>query len=152
MQQDIEIKYTSPIPKIIHKIWIVFNPNNPKIPTKYQEAGKILKKLHHDWKFMEWDDKKVLSFVRDYYPDFYGRFISYDKPIMRHDAARYLILKQFGGVFIQHSFVFQKNITPLLGNDQLVFSSKFDHIKLSMPDREGEVSNGFIASVPGHPF
>lgn len=144
--------YSSPIPKVIHRIWMIFNPDNPGIPERYQEADRILKALHPDWEFIEWDDKKILSFVHEYYPDFYERFVSYEEPIMRHDTARYLILKHFGGVFIQHSFVFQKNISPLLGNYKLVFSTKLDPVKLNLPDRAGELNNNIMASVPQHPF
>lgn len=139
----------SPIPKIIHKVWMVFNQNKPGIPEKYKEGDIILKKLHPDYKFIQWDDKKIFSFVHDYYPDFYDKFIAYDEPIMRHDVARYLILKSFGGVFVQDSLVFQKNISSLFNeNDKLVFSTKFDNI----PNRKGELSNGFMASTPQHPF
>lgn len=68
---------------------------------------------------------------------------------MRHDVVRYRILKIFGGVFIQDSLVFQKNISPLFNeNDKLLFYTKFDNI----PHRKGELSNGFMASTPQHPF
>ena len=147
-----DLNYKSPIPKIIHRIWMVFNPKKPEMSDEYEKNDEILKNLHPDWYFMEWDDKKTLNFVHDYYPEFYNTYISYDQPIMRHDAARYLILKQFGGVFIQHSFVFQKNIEPLLANYDLVFSNKFDSIALKMPNRKNELSNGIMASVPGHDF
>lgn len=35
----------SPIPKIIHKVWMVFNPNKPGIREKYKESDRILKKI-----------------------------------------------------------------------------------------------------------
>lgn len=71
---------------------------------------------------------------------------------MRHDSARFLILKQFGGVFIQHSFVFNKPINPLLKNYDLVFSTKFNVSDPLFYNRKSEVANGFIASIPNHPF
>lgn len=144
--------YKSPIPKIMHRIWMTFDPEHPEIPEKYKKADVILKSLHSDWICMEWNDETVLNFVHDYYPEFYPTYISYPEPVMRHDVARYLILKHFGGAFIQHSFVFQKNIEPLLGSYDLVFSTKMDHIKLSTPDREGELANNWMASTPNHPF
>lgn len=144
--------FFSPIPKLIHRVWMVFNATQPKIPEKYTEADKILKALHPEYKFVEWNDAKVLNFVHKYYPKFYNKFISYEEPIMRHDVSRYLILKHYGGIFIQHSFVFQKNISPLLGDYELLFSTKLDHIKLNLPHRAGELNNNFMASVPQHPF
>lgn len=147
-----EINFASPIPKIIHRIWMVFNPDLTKLSKTYQEYDRILKSLHKDWEFWEWDDAKILNFVHEYYPDFFSIYISYPFPIMRHDSARYLILKQFGGVFIQHSVVFNKPINPLLKNYDLVFSTKFNSSNPFFIDRKQEVANGIIASIPNHPF
>lgn len=142
----------SPIPKIIHRVWMTFNLNKQEMKPKYKINDKILKDLHPDWYVMEWDDKKVLNFVHDYYPDFYQTYISYSHPIMRHDASRYLLLNHFGGVFIQHSFVFKKKIDPLLEDYKLVFSEILDSARLNRPDRAGDINNSIMASVPGHPF
>lgn len=137
------------VPKIIHRIWMVWNPTKPEMSELYKENDQILKNLHPDWYFMEWDDKKVLNFVHDIYPEFFETYISYDVPVKRHDASRYLILKHYGGVFIQHSFRFQKNIEPLLQDYELVFSKKTDKFS----DRlKNELCNNFIATVPNHKF
>ena len=137
----------SSIPRVIHRIWIPFDPNNPEIPERYKEMDILLKKLHPNWKFVEWNEEKILNFIYHYYPDSYPTYISYDVPVKRHDVARYLILKEFGGVFIQHSFVFQKNIEPLLGKNKLLFSTKMPN-----KDRADELANNFIASTADHPF
>lgn len=147
-----EISFISPIPKIIHRIWLTFRSDFTEMPKKYQENDKILKSLHRDWDFWEWNDSTTLNFINNYYPDFLSTYISYDSQIMRHDSARYLILKQFGGVFIQHSFVFNKSINPLLKNYDLIFSRKFNQSDPLFYDRKLEVANGFIASIPNHPF
>jgi mannosyltransferase OCH1-like enzyme len=147
MQNFTDIKYNSPIPKIIHKIWMTFNPENTQKPEKYVRNNEILKSLHPDWFFMEWNDQQVLDFVATYYPEFFSTYINYPEPIMRHDASRYLILNHFGGIFIQDSFVFNKNIQPLLGEYKLIVSKK-----TNIAERENELSNGIIASTPNHPF
>jgi GR25 family glycosyltransferase involved in LPS biosynthesis len=135
------------IPKIIHRIWITFDPNNPDIPKRYQESDSILKALHPDWEFIEWNEAQILDFISEEYPELIAIYLSYDVPVKRHDFSRYLILNKFGGVFIQHSFVFQKNIEPLIGQDQLVFSTK-----MADPKREDELANNFMGSIENHPF
>lgn len=132
------------IPKIIHRIWMVWNPDKPEIPEIYQEFDKILKNLHHDWQFMEWNDKTILKFINDYYPEFLPTYLSYDAPVKRHDACRYLLLDHFGGVFIQHSFKFQKNIEPLLKDVDLVLTTN--------TKAANTIANGFLASTQGHEF
>ncbi len=135
------------IPKKIHRVWIPFDDSNPYMPARYNESDAILKSLHPDWQFIEWDENQVLNFIDQEYPEMLALYLSYDVPVKRHDFARYLILNKFGGVFIQHSFVFQKNIEPLLGSNQLVLSTK-----MNIPERKDELANNFIASVPNHPF
>jgi mannosyltransferase OCH1-like enzyme len=134
-------------PKIIHRIWMVFNPNKPEISALNKENDRILKELHPNWQFMEWDDKKVLNFVHDHYPDFFQTYIDYDVPVKRHDASRYLILKHYGGVFIQHTFRFQKSIDDFVGNASLILSKKT--LKFNMAN---ELANNFMATVPNHLF
>lgn len=130
------------IPKIIHRIWMVWDPKSPEVPRVYKEFDKNLKDLHPDWDIMEWDDKSVLSFIRDSYPEFLDTYLSYDMPVKRHDSSRYLIIKHFGGVFIQHSFKFQKNIDSLLEGSDLVFTSS--------TETRNTVTNAFFASIPDH--
>ena len=38
----------SPIPKIIHRVWMVFNPKEPDIKEQYKINDKLLKDLHPD--------------------------------------------------------------------------------------------------------
>lgn len=135
------------IPKIIHRIWFSFDKNNPHIPQKYIKEDFILMDLHKDWTIMRWDEEKVESFIKRYYPNFYKTYMSYDAIIKKHDAARYLILKEYGGIFIQHSIKIRKNLEPLLRGSKIVFS------KQSSDTRYLDLlANGFIASTPKHPF
>ena len=132
------------IPKIIHRIWTIWDPKKPDIPNIYQDFDLILKDLHPDWEFMEWDDEKILNFITEYYSEFLSTYLAYDEPVKRHDVSRYLIVAHFGGVFIQHSIKLQKNLELLLKGSDLVLSIQK---KSSM-----YIANGFFASVPQHKF
>ena len=132
------------IPKIFHRIWIPFHKDKPEIPELYKEFDKYLKNLHPNWTFMEWNDTTVEQFIKEYYPNFLETYTNYDQPVKRHDAVRYLIIKHYGGVFIQHSIRLFKNIEPLFQEYGAVFSvqSKYDHT----------IANSFFATVPYHPI
>ena len=132
------------IPKIIHRIWMVWDTKKLDMPEIYKEFDVVIKNLHPDWQFMEWNDKTIFLFISEFYPEFLSTYLAYDAPVKRHDACRYFIMDHFGGVFIQHSFRFQKNIKPLLEGADLVLSEDTRY--------SGLLQNGFLASVPHHPF
>lgn len=132
------------IPKIIHRIWIPFSPEYKIIPEEYQKLDVILKENHKDWQFMEWDEEKLEKFVKENFPQNYNTYMSesYKQKIKKHDASRYFVLKHFGGVFIQHSFVSYKDIEPLFRGAEVVFS--FQKKGLESP------SNSIIGSIKNH--
>ncbi len=55
---------------------MVFDINQPSIPEKYKKLDLKLKELHSDWKFIEWNDKTVLEFIKLNYNDFLETFLS----------------------------------------------------------------------------
>jgi len=143
-REDIDPKKYLYIPKIIHRIWFSWDKSNPTIPTKYIEYDTTLKKIHHDWQIMEWNEQSVETFIKLEYPDeIWQTYSSYDLPIKQHDAARYLIINHFGGVFIQHSIQLQKNLSPLLYDAEVIFSYQ-------RSKKDNSLHNGFFASVPNH--
>ncbi len=130
------------IPKKFHRIWLVLNPKKPNMPEIYVKFDKILKDLHPDWEFIEWNDQKIEAFIQKHHPDFWPIYSSYDAPIKKHDAARLLVTNYYGGVFIQHSIMLFKNIEPLLRGYDVVFSQENNY--------SNQLINGFFATVPNH--
>lgn len=130
------------VPKVIHRIWLSWDPKKPTPSKLYQKYDLILKRLHPDWEFVEWDEEKVLNFVKEFYPEFLPIYTSYDIPLKRHDAARYLILKHYGGVFIQHSFHLSKNLEPLLEGSDFVIAEEIPN----------SINMAFLSSIPNHPL
>lgn len=142
-QQNVESEKNLYIPKIIHRIWFSWDKSHPYLPEKYKEWDKTLKSLHQDWNFMEWDEESVANFIQQNYPKLVWEVYStYDVAVKKHDAARYLIVNHFGGVFIQHSIKLQKSITNLLTNAEVIFSFQ--------QRADTSFMNGFFASVPNH--
>jgi mannosyltransferase OCH1-like enzyme len=89
-----------------------------------------------------------LELVEESFPDFIDCYFEYDHPIKKVNAASYLILKRFGGVYVDLDFACLKSLDDLLFDRRLLFGTSHDH-----PDKHPDcVSNALIASIPGHPF
>lgn len=130
------------IPKKVHRIWLAWDPNRPELPQRYQEYDTIFKAKFASWEIIEWDIAKVDQFIQKEYPTFWCVYNRYS-PVKKHDAARYLILKKYGGVFLQHSLVFKKDIEPLLRGATAVFLE------------ESAIANTIwtnFAMIPNHPI
>jgi mannosyltransferase OCH1-like enzyme len=132
------------IPKIIHRIWMVFDPIHPEIPEVYKKFDQRLKELHPDWQIIEWNPLTILAFIKQYYPDFLPTYYSYVAPVQRVDVARYLILDHYGGLMIQHSFYVNKPLEPLIRGYEFV--ATVENIESFM------LNPGFCASIPKHPI
>lgn len=132
------------IPKIIHRIWIPFSTEKKEIPKLYKKLDSRIKQLHPGWVVMQWNEESINILIDKYYPEFRDTFESYDVPIKKHDAARYLILHHYGGMFIQHGLIINKNLEPLLRGYEAIFAEQ------SISDNT--ISTGFIASIPNHPI
>lgn len=122
------------IPKKIHQIWL-----GSKFPKEYKSWQKTWIDNHPDWEYILWTEKEIENFnfknkeVFDKTPN-YGS---------KSDILRYEILNRFGGLYIDTDFECFK---------------PFDYLHLNMDfyvgiifEKEFNVTNGIIGSVPGHP-
>ncbi len=132
------------IPKIFHRIWLPFSENKASIPLSYKKLDSDLLSLHPGWQMIQWKEEEINILIQKYYPEFWPVYSSYDVPIKKHDAARYIIIHHYGGIFLQHSIILNKNIEPLLMGYEAVFSEQ------SIADNT--IASGFIASIPNHPI
>ena len=132
------------IPKIIHQIWHSWKHGGDEISPFYQQFVDRLKKNETGWKYEFWDASRSRDFIQNHYPDFLKTYDGYDKPVKRHDALRYFIMDHYGGVYLDMGFLSIKDIEPLLRGKDLVFSEQTSICH--------SVANGFLASIPKHPF
>lgn len=130
------------IPKIIHQTW-----KDDKIPSRWQGYAKSVKQYHPDWEYRLWTDHDLDQHVKSNLPEFYPVFSSYPRPIFRADAIRYVIMRDFGGMYcdLDYEFIrpYDYSGTDLLLATENSFETGHDHF---------QVGNFFFASIPGHPF
>ncbi|KZF21317.1 glycosyltransferase family 32 protein [Xylona heveae TC161] len=124
------------IPKIIHQTYL-----NESIPDHWKEAQQSCIKLHGDYEYKLWTDKKSREFIATEYPWFLETFDNYEYPIQRADSIRYFVLSHFGGIYIDLDDGCNRRLDPLLSYPAWV--------RRTLPTG---VSNDAMGAVPQHPF
>ena len=85
---------------IIHQVYGIFRdskPMNEMFKTSSNEWFLIAK--NNGWKYMLWDNRMCDMLVA-YYPEFYDLYNNVRFKIMRCDIIRFLIVYQFGGIYV----------------------------------------------------
>ncbi len=144
------------IPKIIHQMWldkkVLDNEGPPESRSVYLSYMNKWKELHPEYTYMFWNRKRVDSLLEKYprYKTFYENEI--EAHIEKCDFARYVVLLEYGGIYVDLDVEPLKKITPLLkGRDKiLIFESKDTRTHLVEPHRR--LFNGWLGATPNDPF
>ena len=86
------------IPRVIHQIWLG-ESGGLDPPPRFREAAATWRDHHPDWEYRLWDVSDVDRLFASRRPDFHTLYRAYPHWVQRADAARYLILHEFGGVY-----------------------------------------------------
>ena len=128
--KDIKAK----IPKKIHQIWL----GKKKLPAKYKIWINSWKRFNKEWEYKLWDEENIKELkVQDF--DIYSRDIN---PGYRSDIIRYIILKKFGGVYIDTDFECLRKIPNNLLHYNFVSCTIFGN--------KPSIANGMMMSSPNH--
>lgn len=92
------------IPKIFHVIWHGDEP----MPDKFVEYGKSWLYYHPDWEMKLWNSENMIKLQNQ---EFYDKATIYAQ---KADIARYELIYNFGGVYIDADFECLRNIEGLL--------------------------------------
>jgi len=136
-----QTKKENSIPKIIHQTAPGDISKWHEIWPKCQESWT---RNFPDWEYKMWTDEDLDQFMRVYYPDYYEMYRGYNMNIKRIDAARYFILREYGGIYADMDFECIRNFESELPMDKVsVAESAF----------EGEgFQNALMVSPKGLPF
>lgn len=129
------------IPKVIHQIWIGPNPE-PIIWTNTFKIDYIKNNPTYEYKL--WDNEKVSELINKY-PTLK---IVYDlEPTWngKSDILRYVILKEYGGIYIDADSVWvnNKSFDDLINCEEDIFAAK--------EPTTSHITGGVIGSVKDHP-
>ncbi len=131
------IGFKKNIPKIIHYIWL-----GSDVPKQFHEYVNSWKIHHPDWKHMLWTDKEVAQLTL-HNQDLYDKAQNFGQ---KSDIARYEILYQFGGLYVDIDF---ECLQPFD-----VLHERYDFYTGILPLDTGllQLGNGLIGSRKHHPF
>lgn len=123
------------IPRILHQTW-----KTRRIPEEWRDARKSWLDAHPDWEHRFWTDDDLERLVRRRAPDLYPLWRDYPDQIQRVDAARYLILHEFGGVYADLDMICLRPLDDLLEHDLVLART-----------RPIGLTNQLMLARPGHP-
>lgn len=138
------------IPRILHQTW-----KTDTIPVKYQAWRESWERHNPGWQRILWSDRMLLDLVAAHYPDFLPVYCGYTEGIRRADAARYLLLHHFGGLYADIDCECVGSLEMLAQEDRVVFCLEpAAHFAAHATPRGLPylLFNGTIASPPKHPF
>jgi mannosyltransferase OCH1-like enzyme len=104
-----------PIPRIIHQMW-----RDEVLPVRWAAMCETWKRHHPGWEYRFWTDEMLRAFVAEHYSDFLEVYDGFGQPVMRSDAARYLLLEHFGGVYADLDMECLRNVEDLVAGKRLL--------------------------------
>lgn len=129
-----------PIPKRIHQIWIDFGKGVKIPPKKYDAARTSWARLMPDYECYLWGDAEIETLISEFASDAIQRKYRRAAPVQKTDIARFVILKQYGGFYVDCDCTAFKRLDELLGDN------------LVLVKRGIGVTNCLIGAEPHHPF
>jgi mannosyltransferase OCH1-like enzyme len=122
---------TPGFPKTLHRIWLGTKP----IPRRFEGFWATWADHHPDWELVTWTDSTIPPLRNQ------AAFDAAKTFAMKSDLARYELLYEHGGVYVDADFEALRNIEPLLEGVEL-FAAWED---------EEYVGNAILGAVPHHP-
>jgi len=142
----------SQIPKVIHQIY-----KDTLVSNTYVDYMRTITKHMPDWQHVFWTDddlEKYLLTRNGITEEDRILYHTYPHAINRADFARYLLMEQFGGIYIDLDVEFFKSIELSLHSDGGVYTvSGTNCSNDSRKSNTGpELETHMWLSVPNHPF
>jgi len=97
------------MPKNLHYTW-----KDKNIPEKYLKNIDSWKKKLPDWNFIFWDDKSIDNLLKN-------EKIKFKSKIEKIDYAKYYIIYNYGGLYIDIDVELYSNIEELLIDNNCIF-------------------------------
>ena len=78
----------------IHQTWKSHN-----VPEHLKKQVRSWREQNPNCRYKLWDDKECYLFIKDKFPDFLKTYNLLNKPVMKADLFRYLVVYHYGGVY-----------------------------------------------------
>jgi mannosyltransferase OCH1-like enzyme len=122
------------VPKILHQIWI-----SGQMPRRNRLICSSWRRLNPDFEYRLWDDAAILGLANFEARGAYERARSMG---VKSDIARYEILRQLGGLYVDTDFECLKPIAELTEACELIVGNLYNE--------KPELTNSLLGARPGH--
>jgi hypothetical protein len=150
------------VPKIIHNIWIEGYEN---LPNEMKMNYLNIKKSNPEWEFMIWDNEMITQLLKKY-PTIYemynnNSYTVFDKDSIKSHIARYIIMKDYGGLYFDIEYKCTSSLDNLILNDNnknetkntiYIASSKINYWNYIYSLQKTKYSSSFMAMDKNHPI
>ncbi|KAH9524523.1 hypothetical protein Btru_027081 [Bulinus truncatus] len=138
---------TPKIPKIIHQIW-----KGVYVPPEFVSWIKTWHKYHPDWEYWLWTDESARQLIADKYPQLLNIYEHYPENIRRADAFRYVVLYEYGGLYVDMDMEALGSLLPLaLKYSCFIGQEPYEHPILDT-NFDQLLINALIGCRSQHPF
>ena len=131
------------LPQGIPKVIVSTYMDKKKIPQKVYDN---VKKFAPNYKFIVFDDKEIIEFLKKNYPPNVLETFYKLKGAHRADLFRYCYLRIFGGVYMDIKTVLIKDLDSVLYPKGQTKSSLYTILSI----HKHSIYQGFIAAIPRH--
>jgi mannosyltransferase OCH1-like enzyme len=141
------------IPKTIHHLWINSQngtSNLSEIPPDVMDNLRSWQLLEVGYQQKVWSIEEILGFCELHkMPEIVQALSACRFPSMKADIARLLILKFFGGFWVDLKLRLNRRFLDRLVSHHLILTEHFAKDDLPIPN--GRLSNSFIGARPNNP-
>ena len=128
------------IPRLIHQIWLG-ESGGPSPGAAFREAAATWRDHHPDWEYRLWGAADIDRLFTSRRPDLHALYRAYPHWVQRADAARYLILHYYGGVYADLDVRCVRSFNGVADADLLL-----------APTEPLGLSNDLMAAAARHPL
>ena len=126
----------SPIPRIIHQIWI-----GGSLPERYAGFARSWAAINPDFDYRLWNEDSIGRVLDERIGGIFEKTVNVGA---KSDIARYAILEKFGGIYADTDFECLRPMGPLVDRTSFLAGITVDE--------SPQLMNSLMGAAPGHPF
>ena len=142
-----KVNLSSGFPLLLHQIFINFTSSRVgTIPARWRSFNSQCRTKNSEFHHVMWDTERVEDFIRKEFPWLWDTYRSYPYDVQRTDAARYLIMYRYGGIYIDMDMRCKEPLTGLLR--RMAHRNPVPQCVFGPADPQGILSSSFIVCKP----